>query len=322
MFELSNMGMIWQRIDSPSKEVLKAPAQDNETLLSVRAWEVRKSPSDLGYRVVRDWMRLPPGWRLGQVAGVAADAEGRYYVYHRGEEAPPLICFNREGEYLHSWGEDAYVRPHMAKCDEDGDIWLIDDRGHVLYLYNPDGELLKKLGTKGVPGEDGSHFNRPTDIAFGLKGEFYVSDGYGNRRVARFDKDLNFLSQWGSEGEGEGQFILPHAVTTDDEGLVYVADRNRWRVQIFSPEGRFLRQWTHIGKPFGIVYGRDGYLYICDGTNARVTKVARSGIVAGFFGNPGSGVGQLSTAHDIAVAPNGDILLAHLDGRAQLFSKV
>jgi len=108
------MGMIWQRIDSPSKEVLKAPAQDTETLLSVRAWEVRESPSDLGYRVVRDWMRLPPGWRLGQVAGVAVDAEERYYVYHRGEEAPPLICFNREGEYLHSWGEDVYVRPHMA----------------------------------------------------------------------------------------------------------------------------------------------------------------------------------------------------------------
>jgi len=316
------MVMMWERVDSPSKEVLEAPAQDIETLLRVRAWEVEDSPCDLGYEVVRDWPRLPSGWRLGQVAGVAVDAEGRYYVYHRGEEAPPLICFNREGEYLLSWGEDAYVRPHMVKCDEDGNIWLIDDGGHILYLYTPDGELLKTLGTKEVPGEDGSHFNRPTDIAFGLRGRFYVSDGYGNSRIARFDRDLNFLGQWGSEGDMEGQFILPHAITTDAEGLVYVADRNRWRVQIFNPEGRFLRQWTHIGKPFGIVYKEEGCLYICDGTNARVTKVARSGIVKGFFGVPGSEVGQLSTAHDIAVAPNGDILLAHLDGRAQLFSLV
>jgi len=316
------MVMIWERVDSPSNEVFEAPAHDVETLLRVRAWEVEDSPCDLGYEVVRGWPRLPSSWRLGQVAGVAVDAEERYYVYHRGKEAPPLICFNREGEYLRSWGEDAYVRPHMAKCDEDDNIWFIDDGGHVLYLYTPEGELLKTLGTKGVPGEDGSHFNRPTDIAFGLDGGFYVSDGYGNRRVARFDKDLKFLDQWGSEGEGEGQFILPHAVTTDAEGLVYIADRNRWRVQIFSPEGRFLRQWTHIGKPFGIVYKEDGYLYICDGTNARVTKVVRSGIVAGFFGVPGSEVGQLSTAHDITVAPNGDILLAHLDGRAQLFSLV
>jgi len=316
------MVMIWEKVDSPSKAVLGAPAHDVETLLRVRAWEVEDSPCDLGYEVVRGWPRLPSGWRLGQVAGVAVDAEERYYVYHRGEAAPPLICFNREGEYLRSWGEDAYVRPHMAKCDEDGNIWLIDDGGHVLHLYTPEGELLKTLGAKGVSGENGSHFNRPTDIDFGLRGEFYVSDGYGNSRVARYDRDLNFLGQWGSEGEGEGQFILPHAITTDAEGFIYVADRNRWRVQIFSPEGRFLRQWTHIGKPFGIVYIEDGCLYICDGTNARVTKVDRSGIVAGFFGVQGSEDGQLSTAHDIAVAPNGDILLAHLDGRAQLFSLI
>ncbi len=316
------MGMIWERVDSPSKEVLEAPAHDVETLLGVRAWEVEDSPSNLSYDVVRDWPKLPSGWRLGQVAGVAVDAEGRYYVYHRGKEAPPLICFNREGEYLRSWGEGVFIRPHMAKCDEESNIWLIDDGGHVLYLYTPEGELLKTLGVRGAPGENGNHFNRPTDIAFGSRDEFYVSDGYGNRRVARFDEDLKFLDQWGSEGEGEGQFILPHAITTDAEGLVYVADRNRWRVQIFSAEGRFLRQWTHIGKPFGIVCKEDGYLYICDGTNGRVTKVDRSGRVAGFFGTSGGEVGQLSTAHDIAVAPNGDILLAHLDGRAQLFTLV
>ncbi len=315
------MVMIWERIDSPSKEVLEADAQNAEALLGLRAWEVESSPCDLGYEAVNGWPRLPSGWRFGQVAGVAVDAKERYYVYHRGKEAPPLICFDREGEYLGSWGEDAYIRPHMAKCDEDDNIWLIDDGGHVLYLYTPEGELLKTLGVKGVPGADRSHFNRPTDIAFGPRGEFYVSDGYGNRRIARFNKDLKFLNQWGSEGDGEGQFILPHAVTTDNEGLVYVADRNRWRVQIFSPKGQFQRQWTHIGKPFGIVY-KDEKLYICDGTNARVTKVDTSGGVEGFFGAPGSEVGQLSTAHNIAVAQNGDILIAHLDGRAQLFSLI
>jgi len=313
------MVMIWEKIDSPSKKVLEAPAHDTKALLRVRAWEVEDSPYDLGYKVVRGWPRLPSGWRLGQVAGVAVDAEERYYVYHRGKEAPPLICFNREGKCLLSWGEDVYIRPHMAKCDENNNIWLIDDGGHVLYLYTPEGELLNTLGVKGVPGADQSHFNRPTDIAFGSRKEFYVSDGYGNRRVARFDKNLRFLDQWGSEGDGEGQFILPHAVTTDAKGLVYVADRNRWRVQIFSPKGRFLRQWTHIGKPFGIAY-KDGNLYICDGTNARVTVVDTSGRVEGFFGTPGSEVGQLSTAHEIAVAKNGDILTAHLDGRVQLFS--
>jgi len=307
-------------VDGPLKEVLAKPADDVETLLKVRAWEVKDSPTDLGYKEVKDWPRLPSGWRLGQVAGVAVDTEGRYYLYHRGKETPPLICFDRIGKYLRSWGEGAYVRPHMAKCNEENNIWLIDDGGHVLYLYSPEGKLLKTLGIKGVPGESGTHFNRPTDIAFGLRGELYVSDGYGNRRVARFDRDLEFLGHWGSEGEGEGQFVLPHAITTDPDGLVYVADRTKWRVEVFSLEGSFLRQWTHIGKPFGIVHAPDGFFYICDGENARVTKVDRSGNIVGFFGTPGGGHGQLSTAHDIAVAPNGDILIAHLDGRAQLFS--
>jgi DNA-binding beta-propeller fold protein YncE len=311
---------IWERIDSPSKEVLEAKAKDTGELLNVRAWEVEESPTHLGYNVVGGWPRLPDGWELGQVAGVAADSEGRYYAFHRGDGAPPLICFDRAGEVIHSWGKGVFVRPHMVKCDEDDNIWAIDDNGHVLYLYSPEGEVLRTLGSKGVPGEDGSHFRDPTDIAFGRDGGFYVSDGYGNKRVARFDEGLKFRGQWGSEGVEPGQFVLPHAITTDEEGRVYVADRNRWRVHIFSPEGKLLNIWTHIGKPFGIVYADDGYIYVCDGTNARVTKVETSGRIVGFFGSPGSDEGQITTAHDISVAPNGDIVLGHLDGRAQLFA--
>lgn len=307
-------------VDGPLDEVLARKVEGKDELLRFRAWEVKKSPRDLGYKVVEGWPKLPTGWRLGQVAGVAADSRGRYYVYHRGDEAPSLICLNRDGELLDSWGEGVYGRPHMVKCDEDDNVWVVDDGSNTLYLYSPQGKVLRTLGVRDIPGCDGEHFDGPTDIAFGINGEFYVSDGYGNRRVAKFDRDLSFLGQWGSEGEKEGQFVLPHAVTTDPEGLVYVADRTKWRVEIFSPDGDFIKQWTHIGKPFGIVYGHDDHFYVCDGTNARVTKVDRSGKIVGFFGVPGDGSGQLSTAHDIAVAPYGDILVGHLDGRAQLFA--
>jgi DNA-binding beta-propeller fold protein YncE len=209
----------------------------------------------------------------------------------------------------------------MVKCDKDDNIWAIDDNGHILYLYTSDGELLKSLGTKGVPGEDDNHFDKPTDIAFSKDGGYYVSDGYGNKRIVKFDKNLNFQKQWGSEGTEPGQFVLPHAITTDKEGLVYVADRNRWRVQIFNPEGMLLNNWTHIGKPFGIVHTIDEYLYICDGTNARVSKVDKTGKIIGFFGKLGENEGEISTAHDISIGLNGDILLGHLDGRAQLFTQ-
>jgi len=309
------------RMGGPSDEVLGIPAPDYESLLQNRSWEVEESPKDLGYAVLRDWPQLPSGWGLGQVAGVAIDSRNRYYIYHRGREAPSLLCFDREGELLDSWGRGVFIRPHMAKCDEDQNIWLIDDGGHVLSYYSPDGELIKTLGIKGVAGEDATHFNRPTDIAFGADGGFYVSDGYGNTRIARFDADLNFVGQWGSMGRGPGEFLLPHGITTDSDGLVYVADRTNWRVEIFTPDGDFLREWTHIGRIFQIVHGHGGYLYTVDGTHGRVTKLDYSGRILGFFGTPGDDLGQLSTAHDLAVASNGDILVAQLDGRAQLFIK-
>jgi len=305
----------------PLPEVLAKQVDNVETLLKVRSWEAKESPVDLGYTIVESWPELPSGWILGQVAGVAADSNGRYYVYHRGKDAPPLLCFNRDGMLLRSWGRGVYGRPHMAKCDEEDNVWLIDDGSHILYLCSPEGEVIRTLGTKGVAGEDGTHFNRPTDIAFGSDGGFYVSDGYGNTRIARFDRNLRFLGQWGAEGKGCGEFLLPHAITVDPEGLVYVADRTNWRVEIFTPKGRFLKQWTHIGRVFGIVRAADGYFYAVDGTHGRVTKIESSGEIVGFFGNPGEGVGGLSTAHDIAIAPNGDILVAHLDGRAQLFTR-
>jgi hypothetical protein len=310
-------------IDGPSDRVLSLPAPDLETKLRVRAWEVKESPVDLGYREVKGWPKLPSGWKLGEVSSVGADSKERYYVFHRGNEAPSLICFDKDGEYLYSWGEGEYVRPHRIVCEENYNLWLIDEGGHILYYYSPDGELIRKLGTKGISGEDGTHFYRPTDITSGINRQFYVSDGYGNKRVARFDKDLNFLGQWGAEGEGEGQFILAHAITTDPDGIVYVCDRNRWRVQIFDPNGKYLKQWTHIGKVYQIIYTPDDHFFVCDGNNSRVTKLDKSGNIIGFFASRSPDVVKLgkTTAHDMALAPNGDILLAHLDGKAQLFSK-
>jgi hypothetical protein len=309
-------------IDGPSDKVLSKKAPNLETLLRIRSWEVMESPEDLRYREVKDWLKLPSKWRLGEVSSVAADSRGRYYVLHRGKKAPPLICCNREGEII-SFLEENFARPHRIVCDKKDNIWLVDEGDHILYYYSPEGELLNILGTKGVPGEDSTHFNRPTDITSGLDEQFYVTDGYGNKRVARFDKDLNYLGQWGSEGDEEGQFILPHAVTTDPEGLVYVCDRNRWRVQIFDPYGEFIDQWTHIGKVYQIIYTPDDYFLTCDGNNSRVTKLSKSGKIIGFFASRSPETVALgkTTAHDMDLANNGDILIAHLDGKAQLWSK-
>ncbi len=300
-----------------------------EELLRTRAWEVKESPIDLGYKVVPNWLQLPEGWVLGDAAGVAADSENRVYVFHRGagglfkrgRGAPPLLCFDSHGTLLSSWSETTFGRPHMVKCDVEDNVWLIDDGAHVIYKFSPQGELLFTLGTKDVPGEDGTHFNQPTDIAFGPQGEMYVSDGYGNKRIAKLDAEGGFLLQWGSEGQDPGQFALPHGLTLDSSGLVYVADRENWRVQVFDPDGEFITQWTHIGRPFEVVYVLDGFIWVCDGSEGWVTKVSLSGEVIGFLHAPGEGPGQLSHAHDIAFSPNTDIIVGQLDGRVQKFSR-
>jgi DNA-binding beta-propeller fold protein YncE len=285
-------------------------------LLRTRSWEVKDSPVDLGYRPVPDWPQIPEGWVLGQVAGVEADSQNRVYVFHRGDEAPPLLCFDSDGRFLFSWDHISFGRPHMVLTDGEDNVWPIDDGSHVIYKLSPEGEILFTLSTPGVPGEDGTHFNRCTDLCFGPQGEMYVSDGYGNRRIAKFDARGNFLLQWGSQGTEPGQFGLPHAINSDREGRVYVSDRKNWRVQIFSPEGVFLRQWTHIGRPSDMTYDpAEDCFYVCDAPNHRITKVDVSGEVLGFFGEPGASI------HDISSSPNGDIIAGMLSGSLTKFSK-
>jgi DNA-binding beta-propeller fold protein YncE len=204
----------------------------------------------------------------------------------------------------------------MVLCDGDDNVWLIDDGGHIIYKLSSEGEVLFTLGVKDVAGEDGTHFNQPTDLTFGPLGEMYVSDGYGNKRIAKFDKDGTFIKQWGSEGTKRGQFTLPHAIGSDHEGLVYVADRENWRVQVFNPDGIFLTQWTHIGRPSDLKYvPLEDAFYLCDAPNHRVTKVSSSGDMIGFFEEPGEGI------HDITVVPNGDVIVGLLSGGVSKFTK-
>ena len=211
-------------------------------LMRKRSWEVKISPIDLGYKVIPDWGQLPEGWVLGPVAGVAADSANRIYVFHRGKNAPPVLCFDSEGKLLFSWSHMSFKYPHSVLCDVDDNVWLIDDLSHVIYKLSQKGEILFTLGTKDVPGEDGTHFNRPTDIAINAQGEMYVSDGYINRRIAKFDPEGNFILQWGSMGDEPGQFTLPHGIDVDDGGLVYLADRADWCVHVFAPDGAFVNK--------------------------------------------------------------------------------
>jgi DNA-binding beta-propeller fold protein YncE len=215
---------------------------------------------DFGYRPETGWARLPAGLAWDEVAAVTTDSGDRVFVFARGPN--PVLVFDKGGTFLHSWGQDLFVRPHGITIGPDDAVYCCDDRDHTVRKFTPDGRLLLTLGTRGqasdtgVSGMDyrtiqraGAPFNYPTNLALSPTGEMYVSDGYGNARVHRFTPDGRLLSSWGEPGSGPGQFHLPHGIAVDRQGTVNVADRENSRVQLFSPEGRYLAEWTDVARP-------------------------------------------------------------------------
>jgi DNA-binding beta-propeller fold protein YncE len=190
---------------------------------------------------------MPPGWQFGRVSAVASDSSGNVYAFQRGPHADPLIVFDSKGKFLRSWGKGLFGTPHGVRVDSADFVWITDSSDHQVMKFNRNGELLLTLGTKGKAGTDEHTFNRPTDIAFAPNSDFYVSDGYGNSRIVKFAKDGKYLAAWGKKGAGPGEFSTPHSVAVDSSGRVYVCDRDNNRVQIFNADGKFLRQWTHLG---------------------------------------------------------------------------
>jgi len=191
---------------------------------------------------------MPAGWKFGRVSAVATNPAGtEVYVFQRGKKADPLIVFDSKGKYLRSWGKGMFGNPHGLRVDREGNVFVTDNGDHQVMKFTRDGKLLFTLGVKGKAATDNKTFNRPTDIAFAKNGDFYISDGYGNSRVVKFSKEGKYLLDWGKRGTGPGEFNTPHSVAVDSKGTVYVSDRENNRIQIFDPNGKFLRQWTHLG---------------------------------------------------------------------------
>ena len=227
------------------------------------------------YEALARWEQLPPGWSFGEVAGVASDSRDRVYVFNRG--AHPMIVFDKEGKFLNAWGEGMFKGPHGIFIDRNDHLWLADDKDHTVHKFSPSGEKLMTLGESGKPADTGykigaspvlraaGPFHRVTNVAAAPNGDLYIADGYGNARVHKFSKDGKLLFSWGEPGRGPGQFVLPHGIALDSAGRVYVADRENSRVQIFSPQGEYLREWTFLNRPYDIFIDDQDMLHIAEG---------------------------------------------------------
>lgn len=280
--------------------------------------------------VVRGWPALPEGRELGLCAGVGVDSHDDVFVFHRNarvwstpfpEEpiAEPTVSVldGRTGKLLASWGAGEFIMPHGLTLDREDNVWLTDVGRHQVFKFTHDGRLLLTLGERGKPGADQTHFSMPTDVAVLPDGSFYVSDGYRNTRVVKFNAAGRYEFEWGGKGGEAGKFNLPHGIAVDARGRVFVCDRSNARLQVFDPLGKFIAEWKGpaIGRPYGVSIAADGHIFAIDGDGAKAVELDPSGNLSGIFGSAGSGPGQFQLGHDIAVASDGSVYVAEGQGR-------
>jgi DNA-binding beta-propeller fold protein YncE len=232
--------------------------------------------AEYAYELVRDFLKLPPGQSFGLVSRVAADAQDYIYVFQRKD--PPVVVFDRDGRYLGAWGSGEVTDPHGLKIVGDT-VYTTDRSDSVAKAFTLDGKPLLELGTRGRHSDTGEvvnwlaqraagPFNHPTEMIAHPNGDLYVTDGYRNARVHRFTCDGKLLASWGTPGKGPGQFHLPHSIAIGEGGRLFVADRSNKRIQILTPDGEYLGEWTGMGGPNDITRGRDGNFYIAEHEDA------------------------------------------------------
>jgi DNA-binding beta-propeller fold protein YncE len=280
------------------------------------------------YDVVEGWAKLPDGWSFKEVGGVAVDAHDNVYVFNRG--AHPMMVFDRDGNFLRTWGEGVFPRAHGLTMGPDDTMFCTDDGDHTVRKCTLDGKVLFTLGISGKPAPfmSGEPFNRCTHVAIDPRnGDFYVSDGYGNARVHKYTSDGKLILSWGESGTDPGQFNIVHNIATDKEGWVYVADRENHRVQVFNPDGKYETQWVNMARPCGLYIDQAAELtYIGElgasiGANAgalrlgpRVSIYDTKGNLLARLGDQAEGEapGRFIAPHGICIDSRGDIYVGEV----------
>ena len=284
----------------------------------------------LPFESVADPLRLPADLNLGEVAGVAVNSKGHIFIYDRAARTR-LLEFDSGGVFIREIGKDLYGfdQAHVVRVDKDDNVWCVDEGANVVIRFNPAGHVTMVLGRKwelveGRPEQPAANappprardnnFNRPTDVAWDAAGNIFVSDGYNNSRVAKFDKNGNWIKSWGERGNGPGQFNIPHTIATDNAGQVYVGDRTNRRIQVFSGDGAFVKQFTNVEQPWAICItpGPTQVLFSSDANSGRIFKLDLNGTLLGWFGSFGKQPKQFGWIHEISCPSEHELYVGEL----------
>ncbi len=276
----------------------------------------------LQFRLVEDFFQYPAGSVIGRTTGVTVGPDGTIATLNRGYR--PVMEFNADGTFLRSWGEGStmFHGAHVVRFDAQGDLWYVNAGGNNVYRFDSERRTIGTLGTNPEPWtwlthvyEHGARrttaLYQPTDIAWSKDGSSYVADGYGNSRIAKFDKDGNFVMAWGERGSRPGQFNTPHGLVIDNNDIVYVADRGNSRIQVFDSEGNQKAVWDLPTAPWTlcVTNGPEQVLFV--GSVGKVYKMALTGEILGAFGRRGRMPGTIDSVHQIACPDENTLYLAH-----------
>ena len=303
---------------------------------------------------------LPDRWVIGRTGSICSDAHDHLVVTNRRDitaeeaetslQAPSVLIFDLAGDLVHSFGDSTTVPNVIHGCfvDHENNIWVTGNGDGIVQKWSHEGRLLLQIGKRGAfDTSDGtakgerlnagtSQFFNPAGVVVDpANGDVYVADGYGNRRVAVFDRDGRFLRQWGRQatqqeidaGAGGAFAQLVHCIAMSRAGLVYVCDRQGDRVQVFDKAGTFVRNiWIRTGTPtlpdprgtvWWIAFSRDPdqkFLYVMNGRNEQLHILDHeTGRLLSSFGRPGHMLGSFTHGHAVAADSSGNLYIAETD---------
>src|SRR5580765_2217010 len=328
--------------------------------------EGTRSAPTIPFDTQTDFLKTSPDMNFGEVLGIAVNSKGHVVVLNHqgsastgplyGNASTQLLEFDQTGKFVREIGKGVYGvgYSHSVRFDKYDNLWVVDKGTNVVMRFNPAGFVTLNLGRRPEGPDDPAesyyrpgrreppvhvdgYFRQPTDVAWDSDDNIYISDGYTNSRIAKYDKRGNWVKSWGSRGSGgphadenPGMFSTPHNIGIDRQNHIYVADRGNRRIQVFDTDGRFQR-FIHISVPYDkkrhpvlgnlapnppdetqpwticITNGPTQYLYTSDQEPGRIYKMTLDGKIVGMFGESGRDVKQLNWVHGLA-CPSDDVL--------------
>ncbi len=310
-------------------------------------------------------VKLPEGLYLGEVSGVAVNSKGHIFIFSRGNTTGPaygaaaaqLLEFDKDGKFLREIGHNLYAWSfaHTVRVDRYDNIWVADKGSDMVIKFNPAGQVIMVFGRKMEASDEGTEplkhpkpplppidgmFRQVTDMAWNAADDTFISDGYINSRVAKYDKNGKWIKSFGEPGSGPGQLNTPHSIATDAQGNVYVANRGNSRIEVFDGDGKYLRN-IKINQPFDyantvpilfnkppvdqtgtmgagspwtvcITPGPNQVIYASDAFPGRVYKISLDGKVLGMLGGTGRQMKQFGWIHEIACPSENEIFVGEL----------